>query len=852
MKLGTPYLTLLSLLLLGFSGQSQDFSITPNKGQLVDMSGDSLPLYEYYLQAGPISTYFKSNGYDVVYRRPDTTSTGIDSVIRINMHFGQTDAMPAFTTGDSSDYVINYYLPYGDTNNTTGLRQYSSIAATGIYPGITVTYENKNPGFGIRFTIDTSQAPETIELVFTGQESISIDTSTGVLQIETKLDPLFYTMPTAWQSNGLVDATYDVDSNEVVRFDVSNYQQDEDLHIEIGQLATIDEQCEGNLTFSTYLGGESTHDLVRDLIIEEQISKDAMYVGGEFGSPSIPNLSQTGNVLAFDDLIDGYVAAIDIEEDEKGVLVHTLQWLTYYGTEGVDRVKAVEYGRSGSFVYAAGEVNGFDLLLRRPNTSMYWDVRNNRRLFMARFNENTGRMNWSTYFGGTGADKIHDMEMNQADEIYVVGHTPSTDFPLVDNGNGSYYKSTTTAKGFISVFDNHQDLLHSTRFGVSQTVIHAVALNYEGSQSSSVYITGETNGNEVATGDFLVKEVSTGFDNVTNSYGGGDLDAFITKFHPDDAAGAKMTLIWSSFMGGSATDKGFTIDVADVDIYVGGSTGSSNFPIEQDNGSGAFNQTTKYGQADGFIGRFTKQGEQEYTTYFGSDASDEVRHLVADGSYDDVYFFGNHSGLNGPQTINDVALTGGWNQATPSSNLPTEVSIGWLKNDNSLGWATYFGGEQQDEVYSGDRSRQDYFVIGGLTRTSQTNLVAPNEFPLCNHLPYFSESQVVNDPNVEYGFLSTFDMRGQLTNVDPLSELPGMSVYPTLTNGLIWIKAGNYFANNDLVFTIVNSIGQQVLTGNLTGRNQSFDLSMLPSGIYIVIVNDGNGVQFSEKILKAK
>lgn len=848
MKHSTPYLTLLILLLIGISGQSQTYSFTPNGGQLVDMSGDSLPLYDYYFQAGPISAYFKANGYDVVYRRPDT-AIGVDSIIRINMHYGQTDATPAFIPGDSSPYLINYYLPYGDTNNTTGLRQYSSITAEEIYPGITVTYEDKNPGMGIRFTIDTSQAPETIELVFSGQESVSVDTATGTLQIDTKLEPLIYTMPTAWQSNGLVDVAYDVDKNEVVRFDVGNYQLDEDLNIEIGQLTSINEQCVGNLAFSTYLGGESANDLVRDLIIEEGFSEDNMYVGGEFGSPTIPNLSQTGNVLTYSGVTDGFVAAIEIGEDANGALVHSLQWLTYYGSGGADRVKGVDYGRSSSFVYATGEVNGTNLPLRKPNSSIYYETNSNKRLFMARFNENTGNMNWGTYFGGTGNDKVHDIEINQANEIYVVGYTPSTDFPMVDLGDGSYYKSATTATGFISIFFIDQSLIHSTRFGSTETVIHAVALNYEGAQSSSVYITGETNAG--STTDFLVKEVSTGFDNGTNSYGGGVRDAFITKFQPDDQIGVKMPLIWSSYMGGSGTDIGYTIDVAIVDVYVGGSAGSSNFPVKQDNGKLAYNQATKYNQEDGFIGRFTRQGEQEYTTYYGSDASDEVKHIAADPLHDDIYFFGSHSGLNGPQTINTVTLSGSWNEALPSSNMPTEISIGWLKNDNSLAWATYFGGEQDDEVYSGYRSGEDYFVIGGKTTTSQ-NPALNDIFPLCNHLPYFSQSQVLTKSTVEYGFISNFDMRGQLTNVREIFTPSVISVHPSITSDYIWINISDPKVIYDLSFEIINVVGQTVIDHEILSAYQSVDLTTLSPGMYFVVIKCGSGIVHTEKILKGE
>ncbi len=797
-----------------------------------------MPEYKYYMQAGPNSTFFTSNGYDVVYRRPDTSGIAADSIIRINMHFGQTDAYPDFVPGDSSSYVLNYYLPQADTNLSTGLRRYSSITAENIYPGISVTYMDKNPGIGIQFTIDTSQQPEVIELVFTGQDSVRLDTVSGILRIDTKLDPLLYTLPVAWQQSGLVDVTYDVDSINVVRFAVGSYRLDEELYIEIGQVEALTDQCEGNLAWSTYLGGESTNDLVHDIIIEPGSgSTDKLFVGGELGSPSIPNYTATGSVLAYVGVVDGFVAAFDVQEGANG-LEHTMKWLTYYGSGGVDRVKAVEYGRSSSFMYASGEVAGSNLPLRKPNNDVYWNVQNNRRLFVARFVKSTGKLNWGTYFGGNDADEIHDMEMNQANEIYIVGRTESVNFPLLDLSDGSYYKGIPKTPGiaFVSIFDNDQGLLHSTCFGTSETAIHAIALNYEGSFSSSVYITGETNAGN--TSDFLVKEVSTGFDNVTNSYGGGNLDAFITKFQPTTTA--KFPLSWSSYIGGSDADAGLTIAIASEDVYVGGYTGSGDFPIEEDTSSGAFNQTAKYNQADGFIGRFTKQGEQLWTTYFGSDGIDEIRTILAHPQHEDIYFIGHQISPTGPRDISIASLSNAWNQPTPSS-INKEVFIGWLMPDNRLNWSSYFGGDNDDEAYSGTRKAQDYFVIGGITKTSQDPR-SSSVFPLCNPLDYYSVVQVQNNLNVEYGFLSNFEVRGLTTNVEIFGDQMEIKVFPTIADDWICIEM---LVDNltDYSYMLLNTIGQHVLVGAIHNSYQLVDVSSLPNGVYLLSIRSLAGVE---------
>ena len=89
---------------------------------------------------------------------------------------------------------------------------------------------------------------------------------------------------------------------------------------------------------------------------------------------------------------------------------------------------------------------------------------------------------------------------------------------------------------------------------------------------------------------------------------GGNIDAFVTKFTP---AGA---LVYSTFLGGSAADRGNGIVVDGAgSAYVAGSASSLNFPTT----AGA-PQTTLRGTQDAFVARLTAGGGNlSFSTYLG-------------------------------------------------------------------------------------------------------------------------------------------------------------------------------------------------------------------------------------------
>ena len=170
-------------------------------------------------------------------------------------------------------------------------------------------------------------------------------------------------------------------------------------------------------------------------------------------------------------------------------------------------------------------------------------------------------LSYSTYLGGGGYERSYGIAVDSAGNAYITGETLSGDFPTQNgyaSGQGAedvfIAKINTNAEGNAS-------LLYSTYLG-------------SGSRDYSYAITADNAGNAYVTGqgggDFPI--TPNAFQSTSQS-----IDAFVAKLNTN-ASGAA-SLVYSSFLGGSGTDRGAGIAVAaNGDVYVAGFTGSTNFP----------------------------------------------------------------------------------------------------------------------------------------------------------------------------------------------------------------------------------------------------------------------------------
>ncbi|MBI3667218.1 MAG: SBBP repeat-containing protein [Acidobacteria bacterium] len=156
----------------------------------------------------------------------------------------------------------------------------------------------------------------------------------------------------------------------------------------------------------------------------------------------------------------------------------------------------------------------------------------------------------------------------------------------------------------------------------------------EGTDDFAGGIAVDSSGNAYVTGFTDSPDFPTA--NAAQSSEGGIYDVFVTKLNP-----AGNTLLYSTYIGGSSTERGFGIAVdASGNAYVTGSTGSDDFPTV----------TPLQGKApfgDAFVLKLGPTGSLLFSTFLGGDGPDQGYGIAVDRS-GGVYVTGSTASSNFP------------------------------------------------------------------------------------------------------------------------------------------------------------------------------------------------------------
>ncbi|MCP4228847.1 MAG: hypothetical protein GY771_01680, partial [bacterium] len=180
------------------------------------------------------------------------------------------------------------------------------------------------------------------------------------------------------------------------------------------------------------------------------------------------------------------------------------------------------------------------------------------------------------------------------------------------------------------------------------------------------FVTGDT-----YSTDFPMEDADQG------TFGGGNMDVFVTKFSQDG-----MSLLNSTYIGGSGDEAGEGIQYSSSGdkVYIVGFTSSTDFPTENPY------QAANGGGRDVFVAMVAVSGSLDYSTYLGGSGDDEGFALALDDD-NNIFLTGRTASTNFP-TLNayDDTFTGGG-----SNNYDAFVT----KIDDSgtsLQYSTYLGG----------------------------------------------------------------------------------------------------------------------------------------------------------------
>jgi hypothetical protein len=327
------------------------------------------------------------------------------------------------------------------------------------------------------------------------------------------------------------------------------------------------------LLASTYLGG-SEHDFSNSIAINSSDSGGNIYVTGVTYSSDFP-ITLDAYDTSFNSG-DAFVSRLDGN-------LETLLASTYLGGFSSEFGNSIAID-SGGNIYVAGETLSSDF----PITPGAYDASFNGGgyfggdTFVSKLDGGLTNLLASTFLGGDLRDEGKSIAIDTGGNVYVVGSTESANFPTTP---GAY---DTSFRGYVDVVVSKlngdlTNLLASTFLGGElREEGESIALDTGG----NIYVAGFT-----WTSDFPI--TIDAYDTSPN----GSFDAFISRL-----TGDLTKLLASTYLGGFSSDDAHSIAIdANGNIYVAGSTYSSNFPTITGVYDVSFNSDRR---DDAFISKF--------------------------------------------------------------------------------------------------------------------------------------------------------------------------------------------------------------------------------------------------------
>jgi hypothetical protein len=277
----------------------------------------------------------------------------------------------------------------------------------------------------------------------------------------------------------------------------------------------------------------------------------------------------------------------------------TLLYSTFLGGSSADTGYGIAVDSSGS-AYIIGTTWSSDF----PTTPGAFQTTNPRySAFVTKLNPLGSNLVYSTFLGPIflSSPSAYAIALDSAGEAYVAG-LGAANFPTTPNAwdptfSGGYFFTKIAAGG--------DALVYSTFFLGGGGSPYGIAVD----SSGKAYITGTVS----SSVDF---PITPGAFQSINRANGSARTAFLTVFDPS-LSGAS-SLFYSSYLGGSNTDGGYSVAVdAYGEAYVTGEAQSTDFPVTP----GAFQTTWPGALGVGFVAKFNPAASGAssliYSTYLG-------------------------------------------------------------------------------------------------------------------------------------------------------------------------------------------------------------------------------------------
>lgn len=800
-----------------------------NVGQVTDLEGHAAKEVLYKLEQPGVNIYITTSGITYVFLKAIEEE---DDEIELHAndlhgeagkkekHLFAYERFDIALTGASlktaqviqAEKTPHYYNFYKGTTGcaVNGVYGYNRLTFQNVYPGIDWVLYTGKKGSGLKydFIVHPGADADRIRMLYRGKNPLAL-TDAGAITVQTALGSLADHIPLAYAGKPAdkVDVNYHLFETRQKQekectwyetsfgFEVGKYRAGADLVIDPAQLF-----------WGTYFGGNGIcriHALKPD-------HYGNLFTSGETSIMGIPVIDPGSNAY-YQDTIEGQAELYIGRFDQS----RALQWCTYYGGNGLETVNGMEI-TPGNAVLFCGYTTSSSLIMADPGGGAFFQPVNQggNEGYILRFSDQ-GVLEWSTFFGTPGIERILDVEIGPAGEIYMAGYGSNAGLPLT-GPVGSYQQSPAgSTETIIMRFTPAGVLDWFTYFGGN---LMDEGYGIEVDNNGYVYVGGST-----FSISLPVQSAPYPNDFYSPSHNGGNTDYFIIRFTP------QLVPDWCTYLGGNGTESKPNLIVDHSNrLYVDGQSTSTNFPMVNPGGNAFYSVA---GISNQFLVCFSDSLELEWSTEldnFSSNVVNAGRHAMAIGNCNELFIgaMSNSSSSNNPSML----LNPG-NGAYFLSNQPATVDImmAEFNRDHELTWGTYFGGYGTDDavVFAVDPSGK--LIIGGdggglaYANSSQIATFQNNCHLNPGNGAYYQPLPLVN--NADYSFVAEFNLLGGMPAPVVSSVNPGC---PNYNNGSVSVVAP----------------GGSTILWQPSGST-SFNLGGLQSGVYNYTLTDSSGCTFS-------
>jgi hypothetical protein len=332
-----------------------------------------------------------------------------------------------------------------------------------------------------------------------------------------------------------------------------------------GFVTKLDPQ--GNLVWSTYLGGESG-DEANDIVVD---ASGAVYVVGNTRSKDFPSVNAFQSACKLSPVLETCNDAFITKLAADGA---SIELSTFLGGISTEEACGVDVDGSGN-IYVIGESRSDDFPVLNALQSERGGVGGAVRYadsFVTKLAAAGNALIWSTYLGGTDSegtcsvlDRGPSLALDSQDNAFLVMNTKSIDLPMAGGFQPTHQGGTD---GYVAKLNSGGMLEWSTYLGGTGSDFPD---NVAVSSSGTPVVVGWTTSTDFPVSADALTEV--------------DCPAAETPFCRSDVfvtvlGGGNGSLQFSTYLGGDDLDQGSGVDVgADDTIYVAGWTKTDLWPL---------------------------------------------------------------------------------------------------------------------------------------------------------------------------------------------------------------------------------------------------------------------------------